>query len=896
MNRHYNKTLVSSFVHIAIKGSICAALTLPIAYYSHAVGNENQQANKEVKDNEVEQITVVGTRLQNQRAAEYKWESEKVVDVITADDIGSLPDFSVAEALTRITGVSVEARNGDAEFVVVRGLRSDFNYLSLDGGIIPSTRKGGRATQTSILPSYVIKSTEVVKSFTADMDGNAIGGQILINTRSAFDQDSTYFAARAALGKFEHDEGPLDTDQPVRSDFAFSQSFGDNDQFGVVLSTSYLNQDYYTDLPGANWDEYRFQEADGTLGRLYEEASVDAKRVPAGNQYYKYKNKIERLGGLAKFEWKPNDSFYTALTVYQFEENDTEDRWSGSLYHDFKSLDNVTDTSGHVAKGKGYQAYFLQGDDNKISSISLTGEWLIGDDSTLDFTIVKADGERASPFDEFRFFATSDDLSFTYDTSGEYPKITLDNPSSFKDYSLYKANHYIQRLSVNSQDALQAKVDYAYKMQAFEQIGFKTGLSYKEDERHEDNLFYHQYKGGTVSPESFIGDYEALSKPDLLGGQEVSYLDYDKFKDYWENSKNNGWADSRNQIDEGLMSEYQLKEEVTAAYLMTRYELEGVILSAGIRYEHTSLTSTGHRLLVDPNSDEKYPEVTETNSYSNWLPSANVIWYINEDLKLNTAYSRSLGRAEYKDLSVLGTNEIDHERQKITITSKNPALDPRISDNIDISLEYMFDEIDGAFSIGYFYKDIDNEIYNRVLEEQVIVNGTEYELTDKRPANANSAKLQGLELGLFLNSFDFIDESLTNVGMSINYTHMDGELGIEMNDNTVRKLASLIYQPENIASMTMFWTPQNFEFKLAYRYTDVKLHTTSASSPTYDEFIGETKQLDFNARYNIGNGFKIFLDARNILDDGTTRDLSYGETNWSRDYGRSYWLGVTYKF
>lgn len=863
------------------------------------------QATQEAADNNddlvIEEVVVTGTRLQNQRALEQKRNAENIVDVITADDIGSLPDFSVAEALTRVSGVSVEERNGDAEFVVVRGLRSDFNYLSIDGGVVPSTRSGGRATQLSIIPSYVIKNTEVVKSFSADMDGNAIGGQILVNTRSAYDQNKTYFAARGGLGFFEHDEGPADTDQAKRWDFAFADTFGDADQFGVVISGSHLNQDYYTYLPGVNWGEYQFMEADGSLGKLSEEAGADAIRVPSGNQYYLYKNQIERLGGLVKLEWQPNDVFYAALTAYSFEEKDSEDRWAGSVYQDFKALEEVTPTSGLVTKGKLYQAYFFQGDDNEVNSVSLSGRWTPNYDSSVDFLVVSSDGSRSNPFDEFRFFATSDDLAYRYDSSGEFPVITLENPAAFNDPSYLKANHHKNWLQVNDQEASQAKVDYSYRMDADAGFGFKTGVSYREDERTQDMAYYHEYKPNSaeskgLTPAEFMSGYTASFSPDLMPGQQISYLDYQKFLSYWDSNQEQ-WRDTRSQADEMLKSEYGVKEEITAAYLMGRYRGDNLHFNVGMRYEETDLTSVGYREHVDEDdSNDTYREVTERNSYRNWLPSANLIWDLSDDWRLRASYSRSLGRAEYKDLTVLGRYEIDHGMKKISIRSDNPALKPRISDNFDLSLEYYFNEIDGALAFGVYQKDIENEIFQRVANYTETVNGEAYEVSDRRPDNANSAKLSGIELGFTLNSFDFIAPSLADVGFTLNYSNIDSEFDIEMNDGSLRQLDGMVYQPKNIAQATLFWTPNKFDFKLAYRYSDAKLVTTSTSSPTYDEFIGDTNKLDFHASYKLGNGWKAFFDARNLLNDGTPRDLAYGETSWSRDYGRSVWIGASYKY
>ncbi|WP_169336705.1 TonB-dependent receptor [Woodsholea maritima] len=869
--------------------------SVALSVLSLAIVSESQaQAQTEANVAPADTIVVTGVRLQNQRAMEQKRNAERIVDVITADDVGSLPDYSVAEALTRIAGVSVEGRNGDSEFIVVRGLRSDFNYLSIDGGIVPSTRNGGRATQTSVIPSYVIKSTDVVKSFSADLDGNAIGGHVNVTTRSAFDQDETYFAARGALGYFENNDGPVDLDQSARADFAYTQQFGSQDQFGLVLSASYLMQDYYTFLPGGNWTENQFQNADGSLVKLVEDAEAGAIRVPAGNQFYQYKNTIERLGGLAKFEWAPRENMYLALTAYHFEEDDSEDRWATSVYHDFKHLDEVNATSGHVTQGKLYQAYFDQGDTNTLNSVSLTGHWAPDNIGEFDLMVVKAHGKRENPFKEYRFYATQNDLAFSYDTTGQYTVVKFDNPDAFTNAGRsFGFNNHRNRLDVNEQDSFQARFDFSRHMDQ-PGFGFKTGLSYRTDTRTQDQPFEHEYRLKRGAPsfttEPFLSGYSARSQPDLYSGLAVSYLDPNSFFEYFKNNQDD-FEDRKDQSVESLSSQYEIREDISAGYVMGRYETDSLILSAGVRYEETELESAGYRKV-----DGDYVWVIEAASYGKWLPSAHAIWDLNENFRLRAAYSRSLGRAEYGDLDVLGSQTQDDAQQTISISSGNPRLLPRISDNFDISAEYYFPTIDGMVSVGLFHKDIANEIFSRKTQSEREIGGVTYTVTQTRPANANSAEVKGIELGLFLNSFDFINPVLEDVGMHLNYAHIESQFDIEMNDDSLRTLYGLNRQPRNILNASVFWTPGDFEFKAAYRYTDKNLISTNASSPTYDEFIGERESVDVQARYRLGAQWKVFLDLRNVTNDGTPRDLSYGVTTWSRNYGRSAWLGMTYKY
>lgn len=69
---------------------------------------------------EEDAIVVVGTRLQNQQAIKLRRDSAVVVDTVTSDDIGRLPDFNIGEALQRLPGIAVQNDQGEARFVTVR--------------------------------------------------------------------------------------------------------------------------------------------------------------------------------------------------------------------------------------------------------------------------------------------------------------------------------------------------------------------------------------------------------------------------------------------------------------------------------------------------------------------------------------------------------------------------------------------------------------------------------------------------------------------------------------------------------------------------------------------------------------------------------------------------------
>lgn len=140
-----------------------------------------------------EAIVVTGIRQSLANSQNIKRQADTVVDAITAEDIGALPDRSVTEALQRVPGVSINRFAGsndpdhfsvEGSGVVVRGLsyvRSEFN-----GRDTFSTGVYGQAINFSDVPAELLGSVEVYKNLTAEMIEGGLSGIVNLNTRTPF--------------------------------------------------------------------------------------------------------------------------------------------------------------------------------------------------------------------------------------------------------------------------------------------------------------------------------------------------------------------------------------------------------------------------------------------------------------------------------------------------------------------------------------------------------------------------------------------------------------------------------------------------------------------------------------------------------------------------------------
>ncbi|MEO7581220.1 MAG: TonB-dependent receptor plug domain-containing protein, partial [Massilia sp.] len=149
-------------------------------------------------------VLVVGTRLSQQSSIDRKKGAATAMDSIVAEDVGSLPDRNVGEAISRMAGIVLDRGDfGEGVTVAVRGNSADLTRVELDGQGVQSAggtdQNGGgsgRGVEFRQLSADLIKSVDVVKGSTADMTEGALGGGIVIKTRTGLDFKKAFASLR----------------------------------------------------------------------------------------------------------------------------------------------------------------------------------------------------------------------------------------------------------------------------------------------------------------------------------------------------------------------------------------------------------------------------------------------------------------------------------------------------------------------------------------------------------------------------------------------------------------------------------------------------------------------------------------------------------------------------
>ena len=220
------------------------------------------------------------------RAANIERSSDNLREVVASDAFGQFPDGNTAEALNRVTGVSVERDQGEGRFVVVRGIDPNLNVVALDGITLAAPSADERKTLLDTIPLEVVDNLSVSKTTTPDQPGDAIGGYIEIASPSAFDHEGLHAHASSSLLYAE-----LTEDFGHEVSASVGDRFGPSKTWGLVVSAVYSKREFGSDNVEADvWEQ---DGAGYTTGEF---------------QYRDYDLTRERLGLNANLEFRPDDS------------------------------------------------------------------------------------------------------------------------------------------------------------------------------------------------------------------------------------------------------------------------------------------------------------------------------------------------------------------------------------------------------------------------------------------------------------------------------------------------------------------------------------------------------------------------------------------------------------
>lgn len=704
----------------------------------------------------IEEVIVTGIRGSLASAVDQKRNSDNLVEVIVAEDIGKLPDQNLAEVLENVTGVQITREAGVGTGVQIRGTNA--NRTEINGVSTVGSGAGRSGIDFEDVSASIIAAVEVTKAPEAKTIEGSVGGTINLKTIRPLQLTETLLAVR-----LQGEDSSLSTDsiQP-----RLSGTWGDNwssdaGDFGAVISASYAKQDVTAFRPRVDRDNFV-----GSTSGVPAAQAFDFLPIQFFIQDYdNFESETTNFAGT--FEWAPNDSvrFYFDAVVNDQERRQESSRVQASgvsdlrneaIPSDFETVDfgsldgssGVQNLGSIEAAARGIIPIQADGSDGNLrfsgdtnaritdsNIFSLGTDWQINDrfgaraevststsdsttpsfNTTLNFinpnAAVNSSNENGTPF---VYDLTGGSLTWGIEQSAAYSGPSTAQLLDPANVVLRDVNFDKDRAE-NKEDAF--RLDFTYDLDWSGITSLDFGYRYNETSSLRDQIRTNvglrtmaESPSGdlfasvlTAGPNNFnAADGRALYVSDfLLINAETVAADPDGVLDVLNAAiaANNAITGAtRGPISSPTSSTsayFDISEKTDAFYAQANFEVGIFRGNAGLRYLQTDINSVANSELngvVSPTSS--------SSSYDFVLPRLNVVADVVEDVVVRVGWGKDIRRPNFDDLSAAYTFSTSPNP---AVDLGNPGLKPEEVDSFDISVEWYFAP-SSVVSLGYFHK------------------------------------------------------------------------------------------------------------------------------------------------------------------------------------------------
>lgn len=804
------------------------------------------------------------------RSLNQQKNADGVVNVLSADAIGRYPDPNVAESLQRVAGIAIQRDQGEGRYINVRGAPSAFTAVSVDGVQVPAVDPGTRAVDLDTLPSDIVSNVEISKTLLASQDADSIAGAVNIRTRSPFDRRRLVLNGYG--GGSYNDYGGSD----VRAGATVSNVFGPNETFGALLSLSYSQTNRKPENIEAGWVKLETPEGDEVFG--LEEAL-----------FKDYDTERTRQAVTGALEYRPSDEFRLFLRGSFAKFEDDEYRNQLLITFDEDNLQpGATDTSATFEDVTVGRQLRHRTQVNEITTVALGGERTFSNGAILDATLSIADSSQTYPNRNELLF-NSEVAEVSYDFSGDHyePTYSLFTTGEHLDPSNFEFRENVFRSNTTDQEdvAFQANLELPSNL-AGRDVTWKFGAKYRTRDVTTDEERLRGRGGANAPTQSFgdlLSDSESRNYDYLLGYKFDNGLVDDYFADYRSTSSR--------RMPDSVTADYEAQEDILAGYGQARLDIGATNLVLGLRVEQTKFEGSAPTYTVTEDGDEIYDTADVDRDYTDFFPSLTVRHSFSDNLIGRFALTRSISRPEFNQIVPRRIEETDGS--DIAYEIGNPDLEPTLSNNVDLGLEYYFASL-GVVSANAFYKDLTDYRYVLTYEDQLNIGGTVFDAEFETPINAPDGHIAGVELN-WQQKFGFLPGLLSGFGVFANYTWTEAEITTAQPYGGRTEFA-LPGQSDNNYNVALFYENAGVSARLSYTKRSDYLEEINADDPDFDLFVEGREQLDFTASYGFGNGVELFTEAKNLTNSAGTRYYGSRERTYEHEkFGYNVFFGVRFK-
>lgn len=843
----------------------------------------------------IEELLVTG-RLQTgaQLLSMERMEDSFSADLLGSDQISRVGDSNVAIALTRVTGVTLN----QGKYVYVRGLGERYSSVQLNGAQVPSPELTRNVLPLDIIPSSIVESLKVQKSYSPDLPSHFGGGNIDIRTKSVPDAFMIDFSVGTGTNSNHGSDNINYTGStpkgglPKEIDAAINtyQGYINTNTIARTLSgtpaernaqathinrdlMSHINRDIGIGRKKNDIDESlsfsignSFDIGDEwSIGAIAnysqdsEERSRNQKRANVGSPDTIYSQldrtteetkKLTSLGVGVEYTdehslqlnyFKIEDETQEATITLSHDNNNTPEEGKQRIAYDTRFQDRTLE----IAQVLGEHT-FSQFNNDVLNDVTLN--WIYSDSSVETFIPGASNVTGTNTLDP---------------VSGEFIS-TVVNAQSAAQFSYLSLNDDVRSYGWD----LEVPLQFGEK-----ELTLRGGYEYNDKAR--------QYHGHTALINFGGGTFLQGTPEQVLSDSNIQNTGYNM-----ELAMSRGFG----------TESYAAAQMLDAFYGMIEVQWsDNLRFTLGARYEDyrsavipvdlldfTGITQENiANNLVQPNSSYLIQE-------DDLLPSAAMTWstydFMNADtFQLRLSYAQTVIRPDLRELS--DVIYIDPELNMRV--QGNPHLAFSMIDHLDLRGEWYFDN-GNNFTATLFYKNIDDPI------EQKINPGSDSDLV-MGFYNAESGTIYGLELeGLY--NFDY------GLFASANLTLSDSEIESPSGEGFTNPTREMTGQSPYVLNLQLGYDADNglHSASIAYNIADEKVYSAAVMTGHQDAYEDVFASLDLNYSYYPTENITINAKIRNLLDEkrDITQVNSAGNkvTILSQEIGITSSLEISYKF
>lgn len=752
--------------------------------------------------------------------------ANNITNVISARAMERSPDINAANALSRVSAVTIQRNSGsDEAYAIIRGLEPRYNNTLINGIKVTSPDPVSRFVSLSIVPSDLLDRIEVSKTLTPEMESDATGGTTNLVFKDAPDYE--YFKADASLGY---------------SAIFFNRKYD-------YFSTTDIQSKSVAERFGPS---YKAQPGD------FSRSNLDFKKKTApltGLASFTYGKRFlnNKLGFIISDSYQ--NQYYGTNSEFNIAAPDPQNNNKPVI----TDVANRTYSTQQLNNGLSAHLDYKFDDKNKISVDNVFLYTYIAQTRlSIDTSILGGNGGRVGPgtgavFNDSRSniqnqYVENLKLSgkhiiakhFTFDWAGNYSDATANSP----DRADLTTNHLINPDLTSTPNYFDA-ISRIWARNGNKDLSAMGNLSYKTILGQKSSL---ELKGGGLYRHStrFNRQNEYTLRP-TTNASGVKSIFTDIYHSDWLVYDVSGSLQSDK-------ANYTAYENISAGYGEFLLTVDKLDIIGGVRVEGTVQGYDTHPVVLDVQSNAK-------KTYTDVLPSLQLKYKLNEISNLRASYFKSISRPALYELVPTPT------RGESTDVTGNPFVKHSEADNYDIRYE-LFPKNEEQFFIGGFYKEIKNPIEFALLALQ----GGQAITT---PQNFGTAKITGAEI--------VYNRYFGNFGVSGNYTYTysninSPKIAIAANgQSSFTKLQSrpLQGQTGDVVNLSLLYKndKQKAFVQLAYTYTSRTLSFVYTGYG-YDYYQQPQSFLALSGEKQVSRHFTLTGKVNNILNTPTTIKIS----------------------